>query len=49
MFFQMTTQNENENENENDIYENKKKMMNEKNENDKLKYDDDVIFFVVSK
>ena len=44
--FQMTTQNENENENENDIYENKNEKINEKNEIDKLKYNDDVNFFV---
>ena len=43
-FFQMITQNKNENENEINISSNKKKM-NEKNEIDKLKYDDDVNFF----
>ena len=40
----MTTQNENENKNKIDISSNKKKM-NEKNEIDKLKYNDDVNFF----
>ena len=49
MLSQMTTQDENESENENDIYENREEVMNEKSESDKLKYDDDVISFAVSK
>ena len=47
--FQKNTRIENENENENDIYQNRKKKSDEKIENEKLKYDENVILSAKSK